>query len=228
MKITVPGGAFDAYVARPYTDSAPAVVVVQEIFGVNADLRATCDELAAKGFIAISPDLFWRDQPGLALDKLDEAEWKRGFELYQAFDFDRGAQDVIATIDAARSIEGGNGKVAVMGFCLGGLMTYLAAARGNVDAAVSYYGGGIDQYLDEAGHLTAPLMMHLAEEDEYIPAEAQARIKAALGDKPNVRILSYPGCNHAFARHGGVHYDADAALSANERTESFLRQSLSA
>ncbi|WP_070156103.1 dienelactone hydrolase family protein [Sphingobium phenoxybenzoativorans] len=226
MKITVSDGSFDAYVAHPEAKSAPAIVVIQEIFGVNADLRATCDELASKGFITISPDLFWRDAPGLQLNKLDEAEWAQAFALYQAFDFDRGVQDVLATIEAARSIEGGNGKVAVIGFCLGGLMTYLAAARGDVDAAVAYYGGGTDQHLGEAGTLTAPLMVHLAEEDEYIPADAQAKIKEALAGKSNVEVHSYAGCNHAFARHGGVHYDASAATLANQRTEAFLRQSL--
>ncbi|QKH34040.1 dienelactone hydrolase family protein [Achromobacter pestifer] len=228
MKIAVSDGAFDAYVARPDAASAPVVVVIQEIFGVNADLRTTCDELAAKGFIAISPDLFWRAGPGIEFNKLDEQEWQRGFELYKGFDFDRGVKDIVATIDAARSIAGGSGKVAVMGFCLGGLMAYLVAARGEVDAAVAYYGGGTDNHLNEADQVTAPLLMHLAEEDEYIPADAQARVKAALGGRAHIEIHGYRGCNHAFARHGGSHYDVNAAALANQRTETFLRRTLGA
>lgn len=228
MKITVPDGDFGAYIARPNADSAPVVIVIQEIFGVNADLRATCDELAAMGYIAVSPDLFWRAAPGIEFNKLDTQEWQRAFELYKGFDFNRGVQDVAATINTARSTAGGNGKVAVMGFCMGGLLAYLAAARSVVDAAVSYYGGGIDQHLHEADQVTAPLLLHLAEVDDFIPADAQARIKAALNGRAETEIHGYPGCNHAFARHGGSHFDADAAALANQRTKTFLRRALGA
>lgn len=226
MKITVKDGSFETYLARPAARSAPAVVVVQEIFGVNADLRATCQELASSGFIAIAPDLFWRDAPGLDLNAWNEEEWKKGLELYGRYDFDRGTHDLAATIAAARTIEGSNGKVGITGFCLGGLMTYLAAARTDVDAAAAYYGGNTDRYLGEADDVTAPLILHLAEEDEFISKEAQALIRKVLGLKPNVRIYSYPGCSHAFARHTGVHYDAQAAALANTRTMTFLHSHL--
>lgn len=228
MKITVSDGAYDAYVARPQAISAPVVVVIQEIFGVNADLRATCNELAAMGFIAVSPDLFWRAAPGIEFNKLNKQEWRQAFELYKAFDIDRGVQDIAAMIDAARSISGGNGKVGVMGFCMGGLMAYLTAARCEVDAAVAYYGGGTDLHLKEADQVTAPLMMHLADADEFIPANSQARIKAALEGRTGTEVHGYPGCNHAFARRGGSHYDAHAAALANQRTQTFLRRSLGA
>ncbi len=228
MEINVPDGAFNAYVARPAAVPAPAVVVLQEIFGVNADLRATCDELAEAGFIALAPDLFWRNAPGLDLNSWSEADWKQGLALYNKYNLDRGVHDVIATIAAARTIEGGTGKVGVMGFCLGGLLTFLTAARGAPDAAVAYYGGGTDQHLGEANTLSVPLLMHLGEEDEYISKEAQGKIKAALGGKPNVEILSYPGCAHAFARHTGAHYDEAAANRANTRTRSFFAQHLGA
>jgi carboxymethylenebutenolidase len=226
MDITVSDGVFNAYVSRPATAPAPAVVVLQEIFGVNADLRATCDELADAGFIAISPDLFWRDAPGLDLNSWSEADWKQGLALYQAYDLDRGVRDVISTIEAARTIEGGSGNVGVMGFCLGGLMAFMTAARSPVDAAVAYYGGNTDQHLSDASTLSAPLLMHLGEEDEFISKETQRKIKAALAGKPNVEILSYPGCSHAFARHTGTHYDAAAANRANGRTRSFFEQYL--
>ncbi len=226
MKITVPDGTFEAYVARPVRSPAPCIVVLQEIFGVNADLRATCDEMAAAGFIAVAPDLFWRDAPGLDLNSWSEADWKQGLALYQAYDFNRGVCDVAATVEAARKIAGGSGKVGVMGFCLGGLMSYLTAARAPVDAGVAYYPGGTDQHLGEAGSLSAPFMIHLGEEDEFISKDAQAKIKAGLAAKPNVEIFSYPGCSHAFARHTGTHYDASAAAQANERTRAFFRRHL--
>jgi carboxymethylenebutenolidase len=227
--ITIEGrdGAFAAYTARPEALPAPAVVVLQELFGVNADIRKTCDELAGQGFIAVAPDLFWRQEPGVDLNHWSEAEWKKGLALYAAYDRNKGVLDIVDTAHAARQLDGASGKVGVMGFCLGGLMAFLTAARTKIDAAVAYHGGDTEKYLDEAGGITAPMLMHLAEEDEFISKEAQAKIKAALADKPNVEIYSYPGCKHAFARHTGTQYDAAAATKANGRTWQFLRDRLS-
>ena len=228
-RITIEGrdGAFGAYMARPKTLPGPAVVVLQEIFGVNMDMRETCDELAAQGFIAVCPDLFWRQEPGLDLNRWSDAEWKKGLALYAAYDRDKGVRDIVDTAHAAGQLEGASGKVGVMGFCLGGLMTFLTAAREKIDAAVAYHGGDTEKYLDEADKITAPMLMHLAEEDEFISKEAQTKIKAALSNKPNVEIYSYPGCNHAFARHTGTHYNAAAAAKANGRTWQFLHDHLS-
>jgi carboxymethylenebutenolidase len=213
--------------ARPKTLPAPAVVVLQEIFGVNMDMRETCDELAAQGFIAVCPDLFWRQEPGLDLNHWSDAEWKKGLALYAAYDRDKGVRDIVDTAHTAGQLDGASGKVGVMGFCLGGLMTFLTAAREKIDAAVAYHGGETEKYLDEADKITAPMLMHLAEEDEFISKEAQTKIKTALSNKPNVEIYSYPGCNHAFARHTGTHYNAAAAAKANGRTWQFLHDHLS-
>ena len=228
-RITIEGrdGAFGAYMARPKTLPAPAVVVLQEIFGVNMDMRETCDELAAQGFIAVCPDLFWRQEPGLDLNHWSDAEWKKGLALYAVYDRDKGVRDIVDTAHAAGQLDGASGKVGVMGFCLGGLMTFLTAAREKIDAAVAYHGGETEKYLDEADKITAPMLMHLAEEDEFISKEAQTKIKAALSNKPNVEIYSYPGCKHAFARHTGTHYNAAAAAKANGRTWQFLHDHLS-
>ena len=226
ITISTEAGAFSAYLARPETTPAPAVVVLHEVFGVNADLRETCDALAAAGFFALCPDLFWRQTPGVDLSVTSESDWKIGLDLYMAYDRDKGVVDVLETMKAAAQLEGATGKVAVMGYCLGGLMAYLTAARARVDAAVAYHGGDTEKYLDEASAITAPLLMHLADADEFIPPSAQAAIKSALGDKTNVQIHSYPGCKHAFSRHGGAHYDADAAALANGRTWAFLKAQL--
>lgn len=219
-------GKFGAYLARPDASTAPAVVVLQEIFGVNADIRKTCDELAALGFMAIAPDLFWRAKPGLDLNSWSEADWAEGLRIYNSYNFDTGVHDVAATVKAARALDGASGKVAVMGFCLGGLMSFLTSARCKVDAAVEYYGGGTENYLDEAAAVTAPMLIHLGEEDEFISKDAQKKIKEAFSFNPHVTIHSYPRCSHAFARHTGVHYDADAAHVANDRTVKFLAESL--
>ena len=226
ITVATPDGSFQAYVARPDTQSAPAIVVIQEIFGVNLDLRDTCDALAAQGYLAISPDLFWRLEPGVDMSDQTEAEWKKAFALYTAFDCDTGVADIAATLAAARALPGANGRVGIMGFCLGGLLTYLATARIGFDASVVYYGGGTEQHLDEAEQIKTPLMIHLGEQDEYIPKPAQTAITAAFADNPLAHVFTYPGCNHAFARHRGTHYDAAAAALANGRTADFFERHL--
>ncbi len=228
-RITIEGrdGAFGAYISRPKTSPAPAVVVLQELFGVNADIRKTCDELAEQGFIAVAPDLFWRQEPGVDLNVTSEADWQHGLRLYGAYNRDTGVKDVKDTINAVRKLPECDGKVAILGYCLGALMVFLTAVRyDGVDAAVAYHGGDTDKYLGEVDRLNAPLLMHLAEEDEFISKPAQAEIKAALAKRPNATVYSYPGQNHAFSRHGGAHYNAEAAALAHEGTYAFLNGQL--
>jgi carboxymethylenebutenolidase len=227
-RVTIEGrdGKFAAYVARPKTLPAPAVVVLQELFGVNADIRKTCDELAEQGFLAVAPDLFWRQEPGVDLSVTSETDWQHGFRLYQAYDRDAGVKDVEDTVNSVAKLPGCTGKVAVLGYCLGALMVFLTAVRYRVDAAVAYHGGDTEKYLGEVAGLHAPLLMHLAEEDEFISKPAQAAIKTALASKPNATVYSYPGQNHAFSRHGGAHYNAEAAALAHLRTTEFLHQQL--
>jgi carboxymethylenebutenolidase len=226
ITVDTPDGRFQAYIARPKVLPAPAVVVIQEIFGVNADLRDSCDELAAQGYLAVSPDLFWRLEPGVDMSDQSEVEWKKGFALYEAFDYDAGVADVAATMDTARSLPGASGKVGLMGYCLGGLMTFLTTARKGADASVVYYGGNTEKHLNEATNIKNPLLMHLGEEDEYISKTAQKAIIEALEHNPSTRVFTYPGCSHAFARHRGAHYDKEAAALANGRTFEFFKSHL--
>ena len=219
-------GQFAAYVARPSNPKAPAIVVIQEIFGVNAVMRGVCDELAAAGFLAVCPDLFWRIEPGIDITDQSEAEWKRAFELYNAFDVEAGVKDIAATIDHVRAQPQVNGKVGAVGFCLGGLLAYLTATRTDADASVAYYGVGIEKHLVESEKQAHPLLMHIAEEDQFVPKEAQALILAQLKNHPQVEIFTYPGRDHAFARQGGEHYDAADAKLASGRTLAFFQQHL--
>ena len=221
-----PDGTFWAYISRPAKLPAPTVVVLQELFGVNADIRATCDELAAQGFIAIAPDLFWRLEPGIDLNVRSEADWQHDLRLNTAYDRDAGAKDIMETVRTAVELPESTGKVALQGYCIGGLMAFITAARYEIDAAVAYHGGDTEKYLGEVGGLHAPLLMHLGEEDEFISKPAQAQIKAALAKKPNATVYSYPGQRHAFSRHNGLHYNAAAAALANGRTSEFLHQQL--
>lgn len=218
--------AFRGYLARPSRPAAPSVVVLQELFGVNADIRQTCDDLADRGFLALAPDLFWRQRPGVDLDVRSEADWQTGLTLYSAYDRDLGVQDVVAAADVASHLPGASGRVGLLGYCLGGLMTFITAARSRVDAAVAFHGADTEKYLSEAPGIAAPMLFHLAGEDEFMPPAARAAITAAFAGEPSVQVYCYEGCHHAFSRHGGAHYDADAARQANERTWAFLQQHL--
>ncbi|WP_293677478.1 dienelactone hydrolase family protein, partial [uncultured Phenylobacterium sp.] len=154
IRIKTPDGEFSAYVARPAKAKAPAVVVIQEIFGVNQVMRDITDGLAAQGYLAICPDLFWRIEPGIDITDRSEAEWKRAFELFNAFDVEAGVKDIQATVTKIRADPGSNDKVGAVGFCLGGLLAFLTAMETDADCAVSYYGVGIENRLDEVDKLT--------------------------------------------------------------------------
>lgn len=216
-------GSFSAYVARPASERpAPAVVVIQEIFGVNAVMRGICDNLAQAGFLAICPDLFWRQQPGIQITDKTEAEWQQAFKLYQGFKLEPGIEDLKATLAYVREMKECTGKAGTIGYCLGGMLAYLMAARSDADCSVSYYGVGIENLLDEAVHIKKQLLMHIAEKDKFVPVAAQQKILSALNKHKNIEIHVYPGVDHAFAREGGQHYDKEAARQANARTSDFL------
>jgi len=226
ITITTGDGSFEAYVAKPSGSPTAAVVVIQEIFGVNQVMRDITDGLASQGYLAVCPDLFWRIEPGIDITDKTEAEWKRAFELFNAFDVDAGVGDIAATIRAIRGDAGCSGKVGAVGFCLGGLLAFLTACRTDADASVSYYGVGIENRVAEAEKLARPLLMHIAEEDQFVPKPAQQVILQALKDHPQIEIHTYPGCDHAFARPGGEHYDEAAAKLAGGRTLQFFQKAL--
>ncbi len=226
VRIASPDGPFDAYLVRPAAPRRPAVVVLHEVFGVNADLRTTCDELAAAGFTALCPELFWRQASHVDLSVSARQDWDRGMAHYTAFDIDAGVSDVEATVAVARALPETSGRVGVMGFCLGGLLTFLAAARTRVDAAVAFHGARTEEFLGEVADIDAPLQMHLAGADEFIPQAAQRNISMALSSKSSSEVFTYPGCRHAFSRHGGMHFDADAARLARARTLAFFNRTL--
>jgi len=224
--ISTADGTFNAYVARPAAAKAPAVVVIQEIFGVNGVMRAIADDLAAQGYLAICPDLFWRIEPGIDITDQSEAEWAKAFELYRAFNVDKGVEDIAATLAAIRTDEGCNGKVGSVGFCLGGLLSFLTATRADIDAAVCFYGVGIENNVDEAKSLKRPVMLHVADEDQFVPKAAQATLTEVLSGNPLVTLHNYAGRDHAFARKGGEHYDAADAALAERRTLAFFAANL--
>ncbi|MGA2087977.1 MAG: dienelactone hydrolase family protein [Stellaceae bacterium] len=220
------GGSFSAYLAAPKSGKGPGIVVIQEIFGVNAVMRGITDDLAAKGYAALCPDLFWRLKPGINITDKTEAEWKLAVGYFGRFDADKGAQDLKATLAALRKHPACSGKVGAVGYCLGGKLAYLMATRTDVDCSVGYYGVGIQDMLGEAKNIKKPMLLHIAGKDEFVPPPAQAAVKAGLKSNPNVSIYDYPQCNHAFARVGGQHYDKSAADQANQRSAEFFKRHL--
>ena len=213
---------FDAYVALPSGGYGPGIVVLQEIFGVNQFMRDVCDWYASHGFVAICPDLFWRQEPGVDMTDQTEAEWQKAFALYQGLDEARAVEDSAAALQFLRTHPACNGRVGAVGFCLGGNLAWLLSARFTPDCAVGYYGVSIEKSLNEAGKLSSPLMLHIAGRDKYCPPEAQQQIHQKLDSNPLVTIYDYPEQDHAFGRSGGQHYDANAAELAHLRTLEFF------
>lgn len=220
-------GEFSAFVWDPKNrDEAGAIVLIQEIFGVNDSLRETAQSYAEQGFIVIAPDLFWRLEPGVNISDKTDTEWQKAFDLMNRFDQDKGIEDLKTTLDAARKLPGCNGLAGTVGFCLGGRLAVMMATRSDADVNVSYYGVGIDGLRNEFQNIEAPLMLHIAEKDEYVPASAQDKIIDALEDNEWVDAFIYPDVQHAFARVGGIHYDARAAIIANGHTTELLSEIL--
>jgi carboxymethylenebutenolidase len=234
VQIKIGDDYFDGYLAQPsaQTDETPqkggvkgGVVVIQEIFGVNSDIKETADWLAGEGYLALAPDLFWRQERNVSLTDGSEAEWQKAFALMNGYDGDEGVGDLQAAIDYLRA--NGCAKVGTIGFCLGGRMVFLAACRTNADAHASYYGVGIEGLLGEADNITAPTLVHIASEDEFVPPEAQAAIIDGLAAHELAEAHIYDGQDHAFARHNGMHYDAAATALAHGRTLDLFQRALS-
>lgn len=218
---------FGGYLAAPSDGRGPGIVVIQEIFGVNKVMRDIADDYASRGYFALAPDLFWRIEPGVQLTDKSDAEWKRAFDLMNKFEPDLGIRDIQTSLNYLRALSGCTGKVGAVGYCLGGLLAFLTAARTDCEASVSYYGVNIDQKLGEAATVKRPLMLHIAEKDQYVSPEARKKIVEALRANPLVTVHIYPEMDHAFARAGGAHYDKACADLANGRTSMFFKQHLS-
>jgi len=223
---TLDNQSFGAYMAVPASGQGPGLIVIQEIFGVNAGMRAICDHYASLGYIAICPDLFWRQQPDIQLTDKTPAEWDRAMELFQAFDVEAGVRDLFSTLAFLRKLEGVSGKVGAVGYCLGGKLAYLMAARADIEATVSYYGVGLDQLLGEVHDVRSPLMLHIAGLDKFVPPPVREKILKSMARNPVISAHVYEGVDHAFARPNGQNYNAEAATLANQRTEAFFEEKL--
>lgn len=216
------GRAFAAYIAKPANTSAPAIIVCQEIFGVNAAMRQICDDLAAQGYIAICPDLFWRQQPNVELSDKNDADVQKAYALYKDFHLENAIVDLLATLRVARSLTECNGTAGTVGYCLGGLLSYLFLSRSDLECGVSYYGVGIEAHFDAVADIRRPCLLHLGVTDELVPPATQKILQTGLGKNPAIHLQIYENAGHAFARPDGVNYQAEAATLANQRTHDFL------
>ncbi|KVN23617.1 carboxymethylenebutenolidase [Burkholderia pyrrocinia] len=225
--IDIPTGndSFGGYLALPKRGKGPAVLILQEIFGVNAHIRAVADQYAADGYVALAPDVFWRTQPRVELT-YDGADRDKGIELLQKTDVNAAVADIAAAADLLRARPEVDGKVAAIGYCFGGRLAYLAAATGKVDAAVAYYGGGIQNALDVAGRVTQPILFHYAENDHGIPLAAVDQVKAAFAGRDNAAFHLYAGAEHGFNCTDRASYNQRAAALAHGRTLTFLAEQL--
>ena len=217
-------GAFDAWLAEPEGSPRGAVVVIQEIFGVNEGIRRKCDHWAALGYVALAPDLFWRLEPGVELDPDQPDQFERALGLMQKFNQDQGIRDIEATIRAARARLPEGGRVGCVGYCLGGRLAFMTATRTDIDASVGYYGVGLEGLLGEKHAIARPLMLHIAGADHFVTPDKQALIHEALDDHPKVTIHDYPGEDHGFAAEMGKRRSANAAMLADSRTEAFFAE----
>ena len=220
------GGTFTAFYAAPDRPTAGSVVLIQEIFGVNDSMKETAREVAAQGFHVLVPDLFWRLQPGVDLTDKSDAEWQEAMRLMKAFNQNAGVRDLKATLAIARTLPGANGRAGTMGYCLGGRLAVMMAVDSDADVNVSYYGVGLDDLIPKFLDVKTPLLMHIADKDNFFPAEGRAKVVDAAKANPHLHAYVYPDADHAFARVGGTHFQARAATIANGRSAEALANAL--
>lgn len=216
IDVPVGTGTLAAYLAVPPAGRGPGLLLLQEIFGVNAHIRAVAEQYALAGFCVIAPDLFWRQAPRIELDYVG-AERDRALALMRTVTRDDAVADMQAALATLRSRPECSGRTGAIGYCMGGRLAFTAAALCNVDAAVCYYGGGIATQLDLAPKVACPIQFHHAEQDASIPPEAVAAVKAAMAASPAADVAEfhhYAGAQHGFNCWARAAYDpASAALA---------------
>jgi len=227
--VQIPAGrqTFKAYLATPdLPNPRPGVLVVQEIFGVNSHIRSVADRVAEAGYVALAPDLFWRVQPGFEVGYTPD-DIAKGREVRGKMDMEQVMGDMKATLDVLKARPETKGKkTGVMGFCWGGLITYLSACRFQPDASSAYYGGGVVNHLKEAEKLANPIMFHFGELDKGIPMSEVEQVQAAMRSKKDATVFVYPGADHGFHCDQRGSYHAASAAKAWQRTMEFFGKHL--
>ena len=225
IDIQADDGQFQAYLALPRGGKGPGIVLLQEIFGVNEHVRNVADQYAADGYMVLAPDLFWRSAPRIELGYEGE-DLQSAYTLMQACDVALAQSDITATTRALRALPGVGSKIAALGYCFGGRLAYLTGASGDVDAAIAYYGGGIQNDLERADGVKVPLLLHFGGQDSHIPTDAVKQIAERFDDNPDVEIHVYPDAGHGFnCSHRASYHQRSAAL-AHGNSLIFLSENL--
>jgi carboxymethylenebutenolidase len=217
-------GRFNAWLAEPAGPPRGAIVVIQEIFGVNEGIRRKCDHWASLGYLGIAPDLFWRIREGVELDPDVPEQFQDALGLMQKLDQDKAIADIEAVIREARSRLPAGGKVGAVGYCLGGRLAFMTATRTDVDASVGYYGVMLETLMGEKHAIARPLLLHIAGADHFVTPDKQKLIHEGLEDHPRVTLYDYPGEDHGFATESGNRRSEAAAQLADSRTEAFFAE----
>jgi carboxymethylenebutenolidase len=225
IDIATDDGVFKAYLTLPSAGSGPGIVLCQEIFGVNANMRAVADLYAEEGYVVLAPDLFWRLEPGVELG-YGEADFQKAMGLFNRFDLEVGVADCAAALRALKARPECTGSTGAVGFCLGGKLSFLMASRTDVDCAIAYYPVFLLDHLDEAKNIKCPMALHLPEQDHLLPPEARLKVEAALATNAQLHCYVYPGAGHAFAAPARAEYDQSATLLAHTRSLALLRSVL--
>ncbi len=238
------GKNFTGYLACPKSRRSPGVLIIHEIFGVNAHIRRVVEQFAAAGYVALAPDMFWRVQPNLQFEYTPE-NIHEALQVRSSFDLKAAARrcrsisprralvdallemsDVMSSVKALRALSECTGKVGVVGYCFGGLNAYLLATRSDIGAASCYYGGGIDRFLDEAKLVTCPIQFHFGSADHGISLNSVEKIRKAFAGRPSVEVFVYDGAAHGFNCDMRASFDTEASKLALERTLSLLRRTI--
>jgi carboxymethylenebutenolidase len=227
-QITIPDGELGAHIAIPESGSGPGILLLHEIFGVNVYVEDNARRLAELGYVVLAPDLFWRVLPGHRIDVHDEDGVKAGMAAVSQLDVPTAGRDAVAALGLLRALpEVTDRRAGVLGFCLGGTLSYLVAVHGDPDAAVVYYGSGIADMLDAAAKIECPMLMHWGGADQFIPREQVDAVAATAADNDRIEFHVYEGAGHAFDNHRSDQFHhPEAAARAWERTAAFLTREL--
>jgi carboxymethylenebutenolidase len=218
-------GTFDLHVWAPDGGHGPGLLLIQEIFGVSAYIRAVAERLAEMGYVVAAPDVFWRLQPNWEADH-DQAGLEASFGMVQRFDLPQGVADCVAAFHRLRELPEVDGSSGIIGFCLGGTLAYLTTPVADPACSVAYYASGIPGMLEQLDNITCPILLHFGASDSYIPDDQLEAVKAAVNGRSNV-TLNVEDAGHAFDNHvSDMFYDAPAAAKAWVKTKAFLDEHL--
>ena len=219
------GQSFDAYLSLPPKGTGPGIVLIQEIFGVNQHIRTVADQWALDGYVVLAPDLFWRQKPGVQLT-YEGDDQKLAYQYMNGMDGVHAMKDLQSTAQALRGLPQFGGKLVAMGYCMGGRLAYALASTGALDAAVAYYGGGIQNNLGVAASVAVPIQFHYGAQDDHIPLTAVDAVKAAFAGRSNAEFHVYDGAGHGFNCWARASYNQRASALAHGRTLQFLDKAL--